>query len=209
MKMSEHDLTLVLGGARGGKSTYAEALAAKLGTDVLYVATAEALDTEMRERVAAHQARRPATWGTIEAPLGVGRLLLGSPQAAVADVILLDCLSLLVSNIILSGGLDSPELSTTMAWNLVQAEVRDLLEAHRQLGAYFIIVSNEVGFGVVPPYSLGRIYRDCLGSANQMLARQADHVVWMIAGLPVDAKALPLALLDAELDPCHTDLETR
>lgn len=186
-------LTLVLGGARSGKSDYAEELAAQMGARVLYVATAEARDDEMRARVVAHQARRPSDWTTLEAPLRVGEVLRSYPAAAGAQVVLLDCLTLLVSNVILQGGPDAPEPDAQTAWGWVKAEVEGLLAAHRALGANLIVVSNEVGLGVVPPYSLGRIYRDCLGWANQALARAADHVILLVAGLPVDLKDLPLA----------------
>jgi adenosylcobinamide kinase/adenosylcobinamide-phosphate guanylyltransferase len=196
MNRDDATLTLILGGARSGKSTYAELLAPRLGQRVLYVATAKALDDEMRARVANHRARRPADWLTLEAPLVVGAALRASPYAAEADVILLDCLTLLVSNVMLSGGPDLPEPDVDTAWAGIQAEVEALLEAQRSLGAHLIVVSNEVGLGVVPPYSLGRTYRDCLGRANQVLARIADRVILLVAGLPVDLKALPLAWLD-------------
>ena len=116
--------------------------------------------------------------------------------AADADVLLLDCLTLLVSNVILSGGPDAPEPDPSTAWEWVQAEVESLLVASGELGANLVVVSNEVGLGVVPPYSLGRTYRDCLGWANQALARAADHVILLVAGLPVDLKDLPLAWPD-------------
>lgn len=186
-------LTLVLGGARSGKSDYAEALAAQMGSRVLYVATAEALDGEMRARVAAHQARRPSEWETLEAPLKVGASLQACTAAIGADAVLLDCLTLLVSNVILSGGPGAPEPDAQTAWSWVQAEVEGLLAACQELGTNLIVVSNEVGLGVVPPYSLGRTYRDCLGWANQALAHTADHVILLVAGLPVDLKDLPLA----------------
>jgi adenosylcobinamide kinase/adenosylcobinamide-phosphate guanylyltransferase len=200
MTTDDPTLTLILGGARSGKSTYAEALATKLGRRVLYVATAEALDDEMLARVAAHQERRPSDWPTLEAPERVGAALQASPAAAAADAILLDCLTLLVSNLILAkaresdgGAPDAPEPDVDLAWATVEAELEALLEAYRLLGSHLIVVSNEVGLGVVPAYSLGRTYRDCLGRANQALAQVADHVILMVAGLPVDLKALPLA----------------
>ena len=197
MTTDDHTLTLILGGARSGKSTYAEALAAKLGRRVLYVATAEALDDEMRARVAAHQERRPSDWFTLEAPERVGAALQASPAATAADAILLDCLTLLVSNLILAKAPESdggaPEPDVDLAWAAVEAELEALLEAYRLLGSHLIVVSNEVGLGVVPAYSLGRTYRDCLGRANQALAQVADRVILMVAGLPVDLKALPLA----------------
>lgn len=196
MDGAESSLTLILGGARSGKSSYAEALASKLGGPVLYVATAEALDEEMQARRVAHRARRPAEWATLESPTGVAAALASSPDAGQAAVILLDCLTLLVSNIVLSGGSVSAEPSAETAWTWVQAEIEGLLDRHRRLGAHLLVVSNEVGLGVVPAYSLGRTYRDCLGWANQRLAREADRVVLMVAGLPVDLKSLPLAWPD-------------
>jgi adenosylcobinamide kinase/adenosylcobinamide-phosphate guanylyltransferase len=186
------ELVLVLGGARSGKSTYAEELAACLGEHVLYVATAEALDEEMRARVVSHQSRRPESWQTLEAPVGVGQLLNGLSPGGDIDLILLDCLTLLVSNVILAGS-SGEELSADAGWAKVQAELDELLLARQRLAVPLIVVSNEVGLGVVPAYSLGRTYRDCLGWANQFLARVADQVILMVAGLPVDAKALPLA----------------
>ena len=193
MASERSELILVLGGARSGKSTYAEELAARLGNRVLYVATAEALDEEMRARVTSHRARRPQSWQTLEAPLNVGQVLEAHAPGRGVDLILLDCLTLLVSNAILSGGPDAPEPDAEGAWAIVRAELDALLSAYGRLDVPLIIVSNEVGLGVVPPYSLGRTYRDCLGWANQALARAADRVILMVAGLPVDAKALPLA----------------
>lgn len=189
-------LTLILGGARSGKSRYSEALASTLGQQVLYVATAEALDDEMRARVCSHQARRPAEWSTLEAHLGLGAALQASPQTEVADVILLDCLTLLVSNVLLSQGDELQDMSVEQAWVCVEAELDALLEVHRGLSAHLIVVSNEVGLGIVPAYSLGRTYRDCLGWANQKLARLAEQVILMIAGLPLDLNNLPLAWPD-------------
>jgi adenosylcobinamide kinase/adenosylcobinamide-phosphate guanylyltransferase len=193
MTQDRTTLTLVLGGARSGKSTYGEMLARKLGQRVVYIATAEALDEEMRARVAKHQSERPKDWITLEAPLGVGAALRALPAAAACDVILVDCLTLLVTNIILSEGPEAPEMDSATAWQRVEAELHDLIESYQHTGADLILVSNEVGLGVVPPYSLGRTFRDTLGRANQMLAHLADRVIYMIAGLPVDVKDLPLA----------------
>lgn len=187
-------LTLVLGGARSGKSDHAEALAKKMGGRVLYVATAEALDDEMRSRVAAHRARRPQEWDTLEVPRDVGQALAHSPEATRASVVLLDCLTLLVSNTILAAGTPADsEPDPATAWKAVQDEVAGLLASHQRMGAHLIVVSNEVGLGVVPAHSLGRTYRDCLGWANQAVARVASSVILMVAGLPLDLRALPLA----------------
>ena len=176
-------ITLILGGARSGKSTYAEELAHTLGRDnVLYIATAEALDQEMQERIARHRAQRPTAWRTLEAPLHPASALL--TQRPPATVILLDCLTMLVSNILLAHEGES-EAAVDAA---VQAEIRELTAAAAQLDAHLIVVSNEVGLGLVPNNALGRVYRDVLGRANQTLARAADAVIFMVAGLPMTIK---------------------
>ena len=176
------DLILILGGARSGKSTYAESLAAETGRHVLYVATAEARDQEMAVRIEAHRGARPAAWQTLEAPHNVGAAL-----AAVADrpdAILLDCLTLLVSNILLAKESQPAEKIE----KAVQTEIEAILVARKRLDVPLIVVSNEVGLGLVPPYAVGRLYRDVLGRANQQLAAFADRVLFMVAGLPVIVK---------------------
>ena len=171
-------LTLVLGGVRAGKSTYAQRLA-QAGERVLFVATAEALDEDMTDRIRAHQTSRPAEWDTLEEPLDIVAAM--KPLLSRYDTVLLDCLTLWVSNLLLrdpdSDGADIP------------SEVHDLLQLYREQEASWIVVSNEVGLGVVPPTKLGRAYADELGRANQMLAAAAEDVVFMAAGLPLTLKA--------------------
>lgn len=176
------DLILILGGARSGKSYYAEKLAAELGPQIVYVATAEAGDEEMKARIEAHRLSRPAGWRTLETPFRVAAALASLTERP--DALLLDCLSLLVSNILLS--LETAPVATIEA--AVQSEIETLLAARQALAAPLIIVSNEVGLGVVPPYPLGRVYRDLLGRANQQLAAQANRVIFMVAGLPLTVK---------------------
>ena len=175
-------LTLILGGARSGKSDYAEKLAATQGHQVLYIATAEAGDQEMIDRIAAHRRARPSHWQTLEAPRRVGLALEG--LADKPAVWLLDCLTLLVSNIILAMEQEPPPTIEAA----VQAELESILAAQASLAAALIVVSNEVGLGLVPPYALGRLYRDILGRANQRLATRADQVIFMVAGLPMTVK---------------------
>jgi adenosylcobinamide kinase/adenosylcobinamide-phosphate guanylyltransferase len=174
-------LILVLGGARGGKSTYAQRLAQELGgADVLYVATAEALDEEMRARIVAHRADRPAGWRTLEAPTLIGVPLATETEGARAVV--LDCMTMLASNAMLRAGFEADPRLAEVA---VELEVDALLAAVEGGGtATWIVVSNEVGLGLVPPNPLGRVYRDALGRANQRLAAAADEAIMMIAGLP-------------------------
>jgi len=177
------ELTLILGGARSGKSTHAEQLAAAHGGRVLYVATAQAWDDEMAQRIAAHRAQRPNHWHTLEAHLEVGKAIAAAETPA--DLVLVDCLTLLASNVILT----LPDTVTTPeAESAVAQEVADLLAAYAAGDASWIIVSNEVGLGIVPAYALGRHYRDALGRANQHLAAAADRVLFMVAGLPMTVK---------------------
>jgi adenosylcobinamide kinase/adenosylcobinamide-phosphate guanylyltransferase len=176
-------LTLILGGARSGKSTHAQQLAQEHGgDDVLFVATAQALDDEMAARIAAHRAGRPAAWRTLEAPRHVGETI---SQAGSCGVVLVDCLTLLVSNAVVA----LPEsASVAEAETAALAEVEDLIAAYRRGMASWIVISNEVGLGLVPPYPVGRAYRDALGHANQRLASEADEVLFMVAGIPMKVK---------------------
>jgi adenosylcobinamide kinase/adenosylcobinamide-phosphate guanylyltransferase len=183
---SGKSLTLILGGARGGKSAFAQALAAKRGERVTFIATAEPGDEEMRARIAQHRAFRPKHWLTIEAAFGTAAAVAAA--ATRSEVVVLDCLALLVSNLLLAAGEDY-----TAAEEQVEGEISGLLRAYQAGKADLIIVSNEVGMGVVPAYPLGRIYRDLLGRANAQVARAADRVYLMVAGLAMEIKASGLA----------------
>lgn len=178
----------ILGGARSGKSTYAEMLAKELGNDsVLYVATAEAKDEEMRARIERHQRERPSTWKTLEVTtkVGVGIQEKWDEQA----VILIDCLTLLVSNILLAfKGEDDAPVNMELVQKAVLAEMETLFNTIENFDVTVIIVSNEVGLGLVPPYELGRIYRDVLGRANHYVAKCAAEVYFLVAGIPMQVK---------------------
>jgi adenosylcobinamide kinase / adenosylcobinamide-phosphate guanylyltransferase len=186
--MMATQLTLILGGARSGKSRYAEQAAAGLGGQVLYVATAQAGDDEMAARIAAHRAARPEGWTTLEAATQVGEAI--AQYSPAPEVVVLDCVTLLASNVL--GGLPEPvdEASAVAALN---RELDGLLEAYRARPAHWLVISNEVGLGVVPAYPLGRVYRDALGRANQRLAAAADNVFFMVAGLALVVKGAALA----------------
>ena len=177
-------LIFILGGARSGKSAYAQRLAQKLGGDsVAYVATAEPGDDEMRARIGTHRAERPAGWRTVEAPLLTGIELMAATEDA--QVVLLDCITLLVSNAVMAAG---DEAGSAAAETAAGREVDALLAVYSQGNATWIVISNEVGMGLVPPYPLGRVYRDALGRANQQIAAAADRVLLMVAGLPWELK---------------------
>jgi len=177
-------LTLILGGARSGKSTYAEQQAAAVGKSVLYVATAEAWDDEMRARIAAHRAQRPAAWRTVEAPRSAGAAVRAALEHG-TQAVLVDCLTLLASNIIIALPEGSDERAAATA---LDHELDALLAAYEESDAAWFVVSNEVGLGIVPAYPLGRVYRDALGRGNQRIAAVADRVIFMVAGLPMAVK---------------------
>ena len=172
-------LTLILGGARSGKSVFSQALARKRGgDDVLFVATAEARDDEMRARIQAHCAARPAQWQSLEVPRRVGRVLQSVPHAR---VVLVDCVTLWVSNVLLA--------DVQMAQPAMLRELDELLKWYGENDTEMILVSNEVGMGLVPDNELGRAYRDLLGAVNRKLAEFADEVFWLVAGLPIEVKS--------------------
>lgn len=172
-------LTLILGGARSGKSSFAQALAQERGgEEVWFVATAQAHDDEMQARIAHHRTSRPATWRTLESPRDVARALAATPSAR---VVILDCVTLWVSNVLLAE--ESTVIETMMR------EVDELLAWYYVSSSELIIVSNEVGLGIVPDNALARAYRDLLGAVNQKIAEVADEVFWLVAGLPIEIKS--------------------
>ncbi|MDR3574538.1 MAG: bifunctional adenosylcobinamide kinase/adenosylcobinamide-phosphate guanylyltransferase [Anaerolineaceae bacterium] len=175
-------LTLILGGARSGKSYYAQQMVDRPPESVLYVATATAGDEEMAERIAAHKANRPAHWRTLEAPLNVGKDI---QAAKPTHWVLLDCLTLLATNVLFS--LPEPVKESDYQ-SAMDSEITGLLAVYQNSPAEWVLVSNEVGLGLVPEYPLGRLYRDVLGRANQRLAQAADAVIFMVAGLPMYVK---------------------
>ncbi len=171
-------LVLVTGGARAGKSAFAESLAHAMGSSVLFVATATALDAEMGERIARHRASRPSGWETLEAPVDVTRAL--DAMGPTHDAIILDCLTVWLSNLLHEGHDELAALDS----------VGGLLDWYRRNRSSLIVVTNEVGLGIVPDRPSVRHYRDCLGRANQQVAAMADRVYLLVAGLPIEIKSL-------------------
>lgn len=165
-------LSLVVGGARSGKSRAAERLVSGTGRGRHYIATAQAWDDEMRARIAAHQDDRGPDWQTHEAPRDIAGVLAGLPAEA---VVLLDCATLWLTNVLLAEG-------------DIEAETRGLLAALRASAAPVVVVSNEVGWGIVPENALARAFRDHQGRLNQRLAAEAGLVLGVMAGLPFALK---------------------
>ena len=170
------DLTLVTGGARSGKSRYALSLL-EGSASVTFIATAEALDDDMRRRIARHRAERPASWSTVEAPRDLAVALEGVPADA---AVVVDCLTLWVSNLLMSAG---DAAGSDEPWYPAD-EVDAAVAALERRPGKTVVVTNEVGLGVVPPTPLGRAYRDALGRVNQRVAAVADGVVLLVAGIP-------------------------
>lgn len=168
-------LTLVLGGARSGKSRHAEAVVRARPAPWVMIATAEPLDDEMQERIALHKAARGDGWTTIEAPLDLAAAIGAAPPHAAMAI---DCLTLWLSNLML-GGHD------------LDLAVAGFEAGLRARTAPTVLVANEVGLGIVPETPLGRAFRDRAGALNQRLAARARHVVLMVAGLPMIVKAVP------------------
>ena len=169
-------LALVLGGARSGKSAHAERMVTESGLGPVYVATAEAGDAEMAERIAHHRARRGGGWRTIEEPDDVEAVL--AAEARPDRAILVDCLTLWLSNIMHSG-------------SDIEGRTQALCDTARGLPGLVVCVSNEVGLGLVPETPLGRRFRDAQGRLNQAVAAAADRVLFVAAGLPITLKGAP------------------
>jgi adenosylcobinamide kinase/adenosylcobinamide-phosphate guanylyltransferase len=169
-------VTLVLGGAQSGKSYYAQQLASHFER-VAFIATARGTDAEMRRKIARHRRERPSTWRTIEVPLDLEKSVRAASRES--DVVLIDCLTVYVDNV-MSAGRKSKSDSKEC--------INAVCDAIRTAEASVIVVSNEVGSGVVPPYRSGRAYRDFLGQMNQKVAQIANRVILMVAGVPMTVK---------------------
>jgi adenosylcobinamide kinase/adenosylcobinamide-phosphate guanylyltransferase len=177
--MQEKDrrvVTLVLGGVRSGKSRFAQEYASRFSR-VVFVATAKPSDAEMLNKIRRHQTERPKHWQTLEEPLELARVV--AEQAPKFDVMLVDCLTIFVANL-----LEAAETDTSS----VELRIERFLEALGAAPASVVLVSNEVGSGVVPAYAAGRRFRDALGELNQRVAALADNAVLMVSGLPLALK---------------------
>jgi len=170
-------LTFVIGGARSGKSRYASDMAKSEGKKTVFIATAAALDDEMKKRIRLHKLSRPKGWGLIEEPMNLSRALLGLKPAC--GIAIIDCVGLWISNLLMAG------LKDKEIWKIIDKLSSDIIKARAGM---VIIVSNEVGEGIVPADPLSRRFRDLIGTANQAIAAKADEVIMMHAGIPVKIK---------------------
>ncbi|GAB6137044.1 bifunctional adenosylcobinamide kinase/adenosylcobinamide-phosphate guanylyltransferase [Halanaerobaculum tunisiense] len=184
-------LILVLGGARSGKSSFAEEIVSDLGgLDVTYIATSQPRDKEMKKRIEQHQKSRPQEWTTIEEDKEVSSVL---GKIKRNSVVLIDCLTVLISNLLLDDEeLDEEEydFNGQEREESILLEVDNIISQVAERDLTLVVVSNEVGQGLVPPYKSGRVYRDIVGRANQLVADKADQVYITYAGLPVEIKKL-------------------
>ena len=170
------NLILVTGGVRSGKSSYAQTIAAVSGAKVFYIATAQALDGEMKKRIKSHKKSRAKTWVTVEEPVHLAKAINAIPSGN--KTIILDCLTLFISNLI-HNGMSDPQIC---------ADVKNIVKALRKKSGLSIIVTNEVGSGIVPDNKLARRFRDLQGTVNQITAKEADRVCLLLSGIPVQIK---------------------
>ncbi len=186
--MGKGKLILVLGGARSGKSNFAEKLASGISEDVTYVATAAVLDDEMFRRVALQRFVCPSHWNTVEETTHL--LSVIKEWGAKTDVVLIDCLSLWLSNLLLDSNRTAAGVSWAEKESYIINEVEKLAKETINTKAAVIVVSNEVSLGSIPDNRLGRAYRDVMGIANQIMAKYADEVYLTVAGIPIEIKSL-------------------
>lgn len=198
--MQERDprtVTLVLGGVRSGKSRFAQECASRFPR-VGFVATAKPSDAEMLKKIRRHREERSNHWQTLEEPLDLGRVV--AEHAAKFDVLLVDCLTIFVANLLEAAETDPASTDpTNNAPTNMESRIEAFLQALHAAPASVVLVSNEVGSGVVPPYPAGRRFRDALGELNQQVAAIADNAVLMVAGLPLALKGTIGARLGARI----------
>lgn len=183
----DNKIVLVTGGARSGKSVFAENYISKVGKKIAYIATAQILDEEMEHRIQLHRSRRPANWQTYEACYHAEDVL----RNVTADAVLFDCLTLYTSNLLLS---DSAPESVEQRYQYIMEGIDNLLAAARECSAVVVFVTNEVGMGIVPDNKLAREYRDIVGVVNQKVAQAADEVFLVVSGLAVEIKHMAVNL---------------
>lgn len=177
MVLMTTQLILVTGGTRSGKSNFAQNLAEEAHGRKAFIATAEPLDREMKERIVLHKKKRPAAWGTVEEPIHLATTVKECGESY--DVLLIDCLTLWISNLL---------VNKSMNEKAILKKIGELVAACREVPARVIVVTNELGMGIVPSNRLSRLYRDLVGKANQQVASEADEVYFLVSGMPMKLK---------------------
>ncbi|SFG48264.1 adenosylcobinamide kinase /adenosylcobinamide-phosphate guanylyltransferase [Desulfotomaculum arcticum] len=185
--MAGCEIVLVIGGARSGKSAVAESYASNLANKVVYIATAGVQDEEMARRVKLHRERRPENWSTVEEKQCLGAALT---KLQPGSVVLVDCLTIWITNWLLDQTVE--ELSAEAKETRIMQEAANFIQAAQDNKLKLIMVSNEVGYGLVPDNELGRLFRDISGRVNQYVAAVADKVFLVISGIPLEIKSLAL-----------------
>lgn len=178
--------TLILGGARSGKSAHAEMLAAESGKEVIYLATAQAGDGEMAARIACHRQQRNPAWATVEEPMALGAAIAqwSNPER----LILIDCLTIWLSNLLFAEEKSYPEVGKIIPPATFEQQRTAFLQALEQATGDVILVSNEVGLGVIPQGAISRWFVDEAGRLNQAVAARCERALWIAAGLPMTLK---------------------
>ncbi|MEW9077924.1 bifunctional adenosylcobinamide kinase/adenosylcobinamide-phosphate guanylyltransferase [Terrisporobacter glycolicus] len=183
------NIILVTGGARSGKSSFAESLCIKQNNKTAYIATSVAFDDEMKNRVKKHQESRPKDWKTYEIYKDIYSIVEELDKNH--DTVIMDCVTLMVNNLMFTHGIEVDEASSeelNELENYIREQINKLLEAVKKANLYFVIVTNEIGMGIVPENKLSRIYGDFVGRVNQLIANYSDEVYFVVSGIPMKVK---------------------
>lgn len=182
-------LTLVTGGARSGKSSFGEAILKDIDGEVLYIATAQAFDDEMKDRIKKHQLGRPSNWTTLEGYKNLSGKI--QPYKGKIAGIFLDCITIMITNLMLEESYDWDKISPKTVDEIekkVLKEIQDLIKVTKELEIPAVFVTNEIGMGIVPENKISRIFRDIAGRMNQFIGREADTVYLVVCGVPIKIK---------------------
>lgn len=183
------NIILVTGGARSGKSNFAESLCRKQNNKTAYIATSIPFDEEMKSRVKKHQESRPQEWKTYEIYKDIYTIVEELDKNH--QTVIMDCVTLMVNNLMFTYGIEVDQATSQELDELeeyIKDQIKKLMEALKKTGLYFVIVSNEVGMGIVPENKLSRIYADFVGRANQLIAKYSDEVYFVVSGIPMKVK---------------------
>ncbi|WP_434793840.1 Bifunctional adenosylcobalamin biosynthesis protein CobU [Terrisporobacter petrolearius] len=183
------NIILVTGGARSGKSSFAESLCIKQNNKTAYIATSVAFDDEMKNRVKKHQESRPKNWKTYEIYKDIYSIVEELNKNH--DTVIMDCVTLMMNNLMFTHGIEVDEATSeelNELENYIREQITKLLEAVKKTNLYFVIVTNEIGMGIVPENKLSRIYGDFVGRANQLIASYSNEVYFVVSGIPMKVK---------------------